>query len=121
MTLDTNILIAYLNGESKVVDFILEQKAYGRALFVSAVSAAELLSLAELTEGDLRRIRDFLDNFISVPFDRELAETVAFIRRLYQLSIADAAVVAAALSRQMPLVSRDRGIRKVKEVVFVDL
>lgn len=26
MTLDTNILIAYLDGEQMVVDFILEQK-----------------------------------------------------------------------------------------------
>jgi predicted nucleic acid-binding protein len=121
MTLDTNILIAYLDGEQAVVDFILEQKEIGRAVFISSISITELLSLATLTDTDVKRIKGFLENFISVPFGNELAELAASVRRQYKLSVPDAAVVATALVHLSPLVTRDRGLRKIKEVTFIDL
>jgi|SRR3989338_8890112 len=121
MTLDTNILIAFLDGEQVVVDFILEQKVMGRAVFISSVSIAELFSLERLTEADIKCIKSFIENFISVPFDNELAEPVAALRRLYRLTIPDAAIAATALIRHSPLITRDRGFRKVKELMFIDL
>jgi len=36
MILDTNILIAYLNGESKIVETISDWKISGRVLFISS-------------------------------------------------------------------------------------
>ena len=36
MILDTNILIAYLNGESKIVETISHWKRSGRVLFISS-------------------------------------------------------------------------------------
>jgi predicted nucleic acid-binding protein len=121
MTLDTNILIAYLNGEQAVVDFINEHKEVGRAIFICSISFAEVLSLPTLSEAYIDRARRFLENFISVPFDNELAEATALLRRRYQFSIPDAAIVATALIRQTPLVSRDKVLRRAKEVTFVDL
>ncbi|MEI7719640.1 MAG: PIN domain-containing protein [bacterium] len=121
MTLDTNILIAYLNGEQAVVDFVLEQKEMGRALFVSSISVAELFSLPGLSKVDFERMKEFIDNFISVPFDNELAESAAALRRTYKLSLPDAAIAATALARQSPLVTRDRGFRKIKELTFIEL
>lgn len=121
MTLDTNILIAYLDGEQAVVDFILAQKVVGRALFVSSISVAELLSLPRLTEADIKRMKDFIANFISVPLDNELAEPTAALRRYYKLTIPDAAIAATALTRQSPLITRDLGFRKVRELTFIDL
>jgi predicted nucleic acid-binding protein len=37
MVLDTNILIAYLNGEEKVIKMLSEWKNSGRALFISTI------------------------------------------------------------------------------------
>ena len=121
MILDTNILIAYLNGERAVVDFVLNQKEAGRAIFVSSVSVAELLSLPALAETDIRRIKDFLGNFISVPLDDDLAEAAAALRRAYKLSIPDAAIAATALVYRSPLITRDKGLKKVTEIAFIDL
>ena len=121
MILDTNILIAYLDGERAVVDFVLNQKEAGRAIFVSSVSVAELLSLPALAETDIRRIKDFLGNFISVPLNDDLAEAAAVLRRTYKLSIPDATVAATALVHRSPLITRDKSFRKVKEIVFIDL
>lgn len=121
MTLDTNILIAYLDGEQTVIDFVLEQKVFGRAVFISSISVAELLSLSALTDTDLKRIERFIENFISVPFDNALAESAASFRRQYGLSIPDAAIAATAFIHHVPLVSRDRGMKKIKEVTLIDL
>lgn len=121
MTLDTNILIAYLDGEKAVVDFVLEQKEAGRAMFISSVVVAELLSLPRLVETDFRRMEDFITNFISVPFDNTIAVTAASLRRQYKLNVPDAAVAATALLRQTPLITRDRGFRKISELTFIEL
>ena len=121
MTLDTNILIAYLNGERAVVDFVLEQKEVGRALFISSITVAELLSLPNLSRADGDRIKDFVSNFISIPLDNALAEQAATLRRVYTLTLPDAVIAATALIQQSPLITRDRGFRKVKELTFIDL
>lgn len=121
MTLDTNILIAYLDGEKAVVDFVLEQKEAGRALFISSIVVAELLSLPKLVDTDFRRMEDFITNFISVPFDNAIAISAASLRRKYRLDLPDAAIAATALIRQTPLITRDRGFRKISELTFFDL
>lgn len=121
MTLDTNILIAYLDGERAVVDFILEQKETGRAMFISSIVVAELLSLPKLAGDDFRRMENFIANFISVPFDNAIAISAASLRRQYKLELPDAAIAATALIRQIPLITRDRGFRKILELTFIEL
>ena len=121
MTLDTNILIAYLEGEETVVAFVLTQKEAGRTLFVSSISVAELLSRNTLTSTDIAHIKNLVGSLLSVPLDDELAEAVGALRRKYKLPIPDAAVAATALVRQSPLVTRDKGFRKIKELTFIEL
>lgn len=121
MTLDTNILIAYFEGDLAVIDFVLREKEAGRALFVSSVAVAELLSLPAMTDAYLQRFKNFINDLISIPFDNELAEVAAGLRRRYKLSLPDAAIAATALTRHSPLITRDKGLRKVKELTFVGL
>lgn len=116
MVLDTNILIAYLNGEQPVIDFISGLKQEGRALFISSINVAEILALPNLTTSDIRNIKQFLSELISVPFDDVLAETAALIKRVYKISLPDAIIAATALSRKVNLVSRDKQFKKVKEL-----
>lgn len=63
----------------------------------------------------------FLRSFLCIPFDERLAEKAARLARLYRLKIPDAAIAATAADCAMPLVSRDRGFRKVKEVSLVEV
>lgn len=121
MTLDTNILIAYLNGETSVVQEVSRWKQEGRALFISSVTTAELLSLPTLSPDESETVLMFLRGFISTPFDDTLAETVAVLRRKYQIRIPDAAIAATALARGVPLVTRDRQFRKIKELHVIEI
>ena len=121
MVLDTNILIAYLNGEPTVVDTLWSWRLEGRALLVSSISFAEVLALPRLTASDLRLVTRFLQTFLSVPFDDRIAETAAGFSRLYRLKLPDAAIAATAAVHAMPLVSRDRIFRRVTEIELIEL
>jgi len=59
--------------------------------------------------------------FWTLPFDERLAEKAARLARLYRLKIPDAAIAATEVYCAMPLESRDRGFRKVKEVNLVEV
>ncbi|MGH7141696.1 MAG: PIN domain-containing protein [Minisyncoccia bacterium] len=121
MTLDTNILIAYFDGEPAVVDFLIKEKEAGRAIFISSITIVELMSLPVLTDAHVRRFKNFVDDLVSVPFDNDLAEVAGYLRRRYKLALPDAAIAATALTRYTPLVTRDKGFRNVTELTFVDL
>ena len=119
MTIDTNILIAYLKGEPVVVEALVAWQQEGRALIISSVTIAELLAYSELSEVDVEmiyRLRSFL---ISVPSDDYIAEIAAKMRRVYRLSLGDAAIVATAVARTTPLVTRDKQLRRVKEITVL--
>lgn len=56
MVLDTNIVIAYLNGDEQVITAVRQWFADGVGLFISAVTYAEVLSLKEASTKDLYEI-----------------------------------------------------------------
>lgn len=121
MVIDTNILIAYLDGESGVTSLLSDWKQSGRPLFISSISVAEVLSLPTLTHSDIENIRKFLSEFISIYFDNQIAERTAFLRRIYHISVPDAAVAATALNLGVSIVSRDKVFKKIKEIVSIEI
>ena len=116
MIIDTNILIACLNAEANAADALSEWKREGRPLFISAISYAEVLSIASLSETEITAIKAFLQNFISVPIDTPIAERAADLRRRHRLEIPDAMIAATALILSVPLVTRDRKLHKLGEI-----
>jgi len=121
MVLDTNILIAYLNGEPAVIDTLCRWRREGRALLISSISFAEVLALPALAPSDLRVVTRFLRTFLSVPFDDHLAETAATLGRLHGLKLPDAAIAATAAVHALPLVSRDRVFRRVVQIELIEI
>ena len=121
MVIDTNIIIAYLNAEPRAVVALSDWKQEGRGLFVSSISIAETLAISSLTEIETSQVKEFLKNFISVPLDNTVAEVAGYLRRKYKLEIPDAAIAATALTKQVPLVTRDRQFRKVREIILLEI
>jgi predicted nucleic acid-binding protein len=119
MTLDTNILIAYLNGEGEVVETLSNWRESGRVLFVSSLSVAEVLALPNLTPHEAEKAKIFLRGFISVPVDDDLAEMAAMIKRMYNLGLPDAIIAATALSNKVPIVTRDKQFLKIQEIIVI--
>ena len=121
MILDTNILIGYLNGEENIVKTINDWKRAGQVLFISSISVAETLALPNLTPKEINKIKAFLKNFLSIPFDDIIAERAALIKRIYNLTLPDSAIAATALSHNLPLVTRDQQFRKIQEITVVEI
>lgn len=121
VVIDTNIIIACLKAEPDAVVALSELKKEGRALLISSVTVAEVLAIPALNEAELNRIRDFLRNFISIPFNDNIAEVAALIRRKYRLEIPDAAIAATALINRDTLITRDRQFKKVSEIAVLEI
>ena len=108
--LDTNILIAYLRDDEDVVRELTTWKSENAVLFLSVITEIELLSLPNLTEQEIKIIRNFIREFTVVPLDSNLAFIASEIRRKTNLKIADAIVTGTSRITQSILVTRDKEI-----------
>jgi len=121
MLLDSNILILYLNGDTSVINKLTAFYNSGRALFISVISITEVRSLSSLKRSELRKIDNFLDQFIALDVDQTIAKKASDLRRSQKLGFADAVIVATAFVHGLPLATRDQKLHKIASVQFVDL
>lgn len=120
MTIDANIVIAYLAGDQDVVDAVLSWKKEGRILFLPTVAETEVLSFSGWTPKEKRDAEEFLeDSFTSAAFDRSIARIAADIRNNTKIKFPDAAIAATAIFTHTPLVTRNQ--RDFKRVAGVSL
>lgn len=118
MLLDTNILIALFNDDQKTINLVTDLSYRTTNFYVSAISVAEILALPSLSNQEVKEIKLFLKDFISVPFDDNLAELAAVIIRKYQLKLPDAFIAASALILDIPLITQDKQFWKIRELKF---
>ena len=119
--LDSNILIGFLNGDKKIIDWILERKRENKfSLSISFISKIEVLSLKELKNGQVNELEKFLNSFYMIYLSDEIINLSAALRRKNFLSLGDAVVVATTISNKLILVTNDKVlIKKVKNFVEV--
>ena len=123
MTIDTNVIIAYLTGDERIVNALSDWKRVGVPLFLSSIVETEILSFAEWTNEERRNAESFLEeHFVSISFDRSLSRLAASLRRAGRIKLPDAAIAATALYTGSPLVTRNvRDFRKVDGLTIIDL
>lgn len=119
MILDTNIVIAYLEGEDAVVKTLSGWRE-NTSLFLPTVVESEVLSFNKWDETERRVTEYYLaDNFISIVFDRPIAHVAAELRRTTHVKFPDAAIAASALYLRVPLVTRN--VKDFKRIPNLDL
>jgi len=123
MTLDTNILIAYLEGDKDLVQSLSTWRERGGFFYISTIVEAELLSFPGLSDMEIDDLNNFLrENFVCVPFDRSLAQIAAKLRRTGKIKLPDAAIAATALFTKTPLMTRNsKDFRKIKDLQIVTI
>lgn len=123
MTIDTNILIAYLAGEASVVDELTRLRSLGTPLILPTVVEAEILSFRDMTRSERDKTIRFLEeNFSSVAFDRTTAHIAAIIRSKCRIKLPDAAIAATAMLTHSPVMTRNvRDFRKVEGLDIIEL
>lgn len=120
MTLDTNILIPYLDDELSISLFLDEARKRGTPLFLPAAVEAEFLSFPSWAKDQRREMEKFLEeNFLFVPLDRTIARIAASIRIKTKIKFADASIAATAIFTNTPLATRN--VRDFKNVPKLEL
>lgn len=118
--LDSNILIGFLNGSQKEINWVMAEKQKGSFLGYSVISRIETLSLYNLSEDKIQDIENFFNIFNQAYLSDEVISLSAKLRRNLKLSLGDAIVVATAISKRAALVTNDKAlIKKIKKLVNV--
>ncbi len=118
LTVDSNVLISYLNDDRKtIVQFGIWRQENIR-FFISVITEVELLSLPKLTPEDIQKIQRLLLEFTIIPLDSQLAKSAAGLRRQHGLRLADSVIVATAQITNSTLVTMDKDIlRKARNII----
>lgn len=118
--LDSNILIGFLNGSQKEINWIITEKQNNSFLGYSIISKIETLSLYNLSEDKIQDIEKFFNVFNQIHLSDEVISLSAKLRRNLKLSLGDAIVAATAILKRATLVTNDKAlVKKIKNLVNV--
>lgn len=111
---DTNIIIYFLSGD-KTLTSLLEDKV----VHLSLISKMELLSFPSITRQEIDRIENFISQCVIVDLNESISQDAIEIRRKYKLKLPDSIIIASANFLDLPLLSADKALEKIKEVKLI--
>ena len=119
VVVDTDIIVDLLRKVEDAKKFFKKIENNEIQAYFSTITELELFAGKTSQSAEEQKIiDDLLSIMIRVDLDREIARKAGFIRRNYDLSIADSIIVATALSKNVKkIVTRNKKhFAKVKEV-----
>jgi predicted nucleic acid-binding protein len=117
--LDTNAIIALLQGNLSITSIVKEAEWIG----VSIISVIEFLSFSNLSDIDKKLLNNLLNKIEVVELtmsNQQIIAAISSIRVKYKLKLPDATVAASAFMNLATLVTADRGFNKVTELIVID-
>ncbi len=107
---DTNAIIYIMAGKSYT------QPYTDKCLGVSVITEMELLSFPCAIPQELANITNVLNNTTIIPLTDSIKKQAILIRRLYSAKLPDAIVAATAMICGIPLLTADKGFKKINEL-----
>jgi len=56
-----------------------------------------------------------------IEYNSTLKPIIISLRKIYKIKLADAIITATALHLSIPILTYDKGLKKIKELMFVDI
>ena|SRR5699024_918258 len=110
---DTNFLINVHEGLPETKPFL-----DGTAV-VSVISEIELLGWHKLTASDKRKLRYLLNDCIIIDIAPEIKNIAIKIRQQRAVKTPDAIIAATSMFLQLPLVTSDKGFKKINDIEII--
>jgi predicted nucleic acid-binding protein len=102
LLLDSVILMDHFNGIGAATAYLAAHHADAA---ISVITRAEVL--AGFDEAQTRKPTRFLDTFVTLPIDQQIADTADALRRKYGWKLPDAFQAALAQNHSLRLVTRN--------------
>lgn len=116
-TFDTNIIIYYLDRDSRVLPIVHEIFEQNSPVYVSAISEIELFGFSRLTDEEAVEIDGILRTVSLIPLDSRIARLATALRRNHGLKVADSAIAATALYTGSALLTRNvKDFKRIPEL-----
>jgi len=114
---DTNVLIYALEGHPAIVNIVRCSPG------ISVISEIELLGKKGIALHEANNIRDLLNGFEIVSINNTIKEITISLKQKYSIKTPDAIIAATAKAFNLPLVTADKGFKKIEDVdiVLLDL
>ena len=109
--IDTNTAIYLLSGDTTLASILHQKKVY-----LSFITQLELLGYQNITKEEERQIEYMLENCVIIDINNRIKSEVIRLRRNYSLKLPDCIVAATALYVDLPIITSDKGFKKVEEL-----
>ena len=107
---DTNAIIYLLSGKPYM------QPYEDARLGVSVITEMELLSFPRITRDELNNLHSLLSDCTIFPLNTAVKERAISVRRTYGTKLPDSIVASTALELGIPLITADKGFKKITEL-----
>ena len=115
--LDTNAIIAFLQGNTSVRDLLSKADWIG----TSVICVLEFYSFPAISAQDKLLLDFFITkiNLINVPADRNLLAEIAKFKIRSKLKLPDAIIAYAAIHQNAALISNDKDFASIDNVLVI--
>ena len=110
---DTNFLINVHEGMLKTEPFL------DGSVIISIISEIELLGWPGLTASEKKKLKEMLEDCIIIDLNPEIKDIAIEIRQQYAIKTPDAIIAATSKFMQLPLVTSDKGFKKIKNIEII--
>ena len=116
---DTNVLIYIMDGHPHPKVSSMAKFSLG----VSVITEIELLGTKNITSHKETTIRTLLNNCEIIDFNETIKDITISLKQKYSIKTPDAIIAATAKALNLPLITADKGFKKIEdiEVVLLDL
>lgn len=112
--LDTNIVLSLLNSDTTLSEFL-----FNKDLYISFISELELLSYKKITIKEQKEIKSFLKELVVLNLNEGVKQNTIKLRKINGIKLPDAIIAASATWLNIPLITADKQLSKVKGVKII--
>jgi predicted nucleic acid-binding protein len=114
LLLDTNIILSLLSGDSTLSDFLFDKE-----LYISFITEMELLSYKQITVKEQKAIKQFIKELLIIDINAAIKIKAITLRKTSNIKLPDAIIAASSLWLNIPLITADKQLSKVKGVKII--
>ena len=106
--------MSLLNGDTTLSEFL-----FNKELYISSISELELLSFKKITIKEQKEIKSFLKELIVFNLNETVKKNTIKLRKTNGIKLPDAIIAASAMWLDIPLITTDKQLSKVKGVKII--